>query len=102
MFSDKSLNYLLAGQLALSSLPGSLIGALVGWGIGVAWRSELGPGGWASWRVPAWFGGRSERGEGFEGLRRRLEGEDIGVGNAVQGEGESESDVRRRTLGAAI
>lgn len=99
VFSDKSLNYLVAGQLALSSLPGSLIAAAIGWGVGVAWRGELGPGGWAGWRVPGWLSGEeTSRGEGFEGLRRRLEGEGRGVGNAV--EGTREEGVRRRTVGA--
>lgn len=99
MLSDKSLNYLVAGQLALSSLPGSLIAAAVGWGVGVAWRGELGPAGWAGWRVPGWLSGdESGRGEGFEGLRRRLEGEGRGAGNAVDGAGDGE--VRRRPVGA--
>jgi len=78
--------YLLAGQLALSSFPGSAIAAGVGWLIGLAWRGEWGPGAWSRLRVPGWVVGEKkiETGGGFEGLRRRLEGE--GSGSGVDGE----------------
>lgn len=100
VLSDKFLNYLVAGELAFSSLPGSLIAAMVGWGVGVAWRGEFGPGGWAGWRLPGWMSGDSGRSrDGFEGLRRRLDGEASGVGNAVEAEGEGDADMRRRALG---
>lgn len=99
-FSDKSLVYLLAAQLAVSSLPGSLIGAAAGWFVGVAWRRDLGPDIWTSWRVPAWIaGGKSERGGDFEDLRRRLEGEGRGAASSVDG---VDGDVRRRGLGRDI
>ena len=100
MLSDKSLVYLLAGQLALSSFPGSAVAAGVGWMVGVAWRGEWGPGAWGRWRVPGWVVGEKKREarEGFEGLRRRLEGEGSGSGADGRGEGE----VRRRTLGRGI
>lgn len=100
VFSDKSLVYLLAGQLALSSLPGSAIAAGVGWLIGVAWRGEWGPGAWSRLRVPGWVVGekKAKTGEGFEGLRRRLEGE--GSGSGV--DGGREGEARRRTLGRGI
>ncbi len=72
----------------------------MGWGVGVAWRGELGPGGWAGWRLPGWISGERGRGrEGFEGLRRRLEGESRGIGNAVEAERGADADMRRRTLG---
>lgn len=100
MLSDKFLNYLIAGELAFSSLPGSLIAATVGWSVGVAWRGEFGPGGWAGWRLPGWISGDSGRSrDGFESLRLRLEGEARGVGNAVEAEREGDTDIRRRALG---
>lgn len=98
-FSDKSVTYLLAAQLALSSLPGSLVAAAIGWGIGVAWRIEIGPVRWTRWRVPGWTVGEGRKeGEGFEGLRRRLEGEQ-GRGTALEGEGDG---ARRRGIGMGI
>ncbi|CAO1604669.1 MAG: hypothetical protein LQ349_006123 [Xanthoria aureola] len=82
--SDKSLVYLLAAQLALSSLPGSLISAVGGWFVGVAWRRDLGPELWTTWRLPAWIiGGKQGRGGDFEHFRRRLEGEGTGTGTVV-------------------
>ena len=99
-FSDKSLVYLSAAQLALSSLPGSLISAAVGWLVGIAWRRDLGPDIWTSWRVPAWLAGsKSERGGDFEDLRRRLEGEGRGSASSVEG---VDGEVRRRGLGGGI
>ena len=92
--------YLLAGQLALSSFPGSALAAGVGWLVGVAWRGEWGPAVWSRLRVPGWVVGekKAEMGEGFEGLRRRLEGE--GSGSGV--DGRREGEARRRTLGRGI
>ncbi|KAL8828465.1 MAG: hypothetical protein Q9170_006594 [Blastenia crenularia] len=99
-FSDKSLVYLLAAQLALSSLPGSVICATVGWFIGVAWRRDAGPDMWTNWRIPAWVTGeKRQRGGDFEELRRRLEGEGRGAGSAVDG---AEGEVRRRGFGTGI
>lgn len=100
VLSDKSVVYLLAGQLALSSLPGSAIAACVGWMVGVAWRGEWGPGGWGRWRVPGWVVGekKANAGQGFERLRRRLEGEGSGTG----ADGRNEGEARRRTLGRGI
>lgn len=99
LLSDKSIHYLLTAQLALSSLPGSLLAAAVGWGLGVAWRAELGPEGWARWRLPDWLSGRrKQEAEGFDALRRRLEGE--GQGGSV--ENEETEGARRRTLGRGI
>lgn len=97
LLTDKSIHYLLAAQLALSSLPGSLIAAGIGWGVGIAWRRDLGPGLWAKWRVPKVWGGRNREGEGFEGLRRRLEGDSTGT--SIEG---MEGEARRRTLGGGI
>ncbi|MCJ1230859.1 hypothetical protein MMC12_007533 [Toensbergia leucococca] len=99
VFSDKSLVYLLAGQLALSQLPGSAVAAGVGWGVGVAWRDEIGPGGWGRWRVPGWIVGGKREDEGFEGLRRRLEGEERGLGSGADVGPEGR---QRRTLGRGM
>ena len=76
-FSDKSYRYALAVQLALFQWPGSLLGALVGWVVGHAWRNDLLPGKLTAWRIPGWMLGlrTQKRSEEFEGLRRRLEGE---------------------------
>ena len=107
--TSKSLSYVIPCQLALSQLPGSALAALVGWAVGTAYRRDLLP--YASqWRVPGWLVGEKrddsarEGFEGFEGLRRRLEGErEAGAGQATgilaaQGQGAP----RRRTLGMLI
>lgn len=102
VFSDKSLVYLLAGQLALSSFPGSALAAVVGWFVGTAWRGEWGPAIWGRWRVPGWVVGekKAAMGEGYESLQRRLEGEGRGSGSAVGGE--ARDGARRRGLGTGI
>ncbi|KAL8777755.1 MAG: hypothetical protein Q9213_007721 [Squamulea squamosa] len=89
--NDKSLVYLLATQLALSSLPGSLIGAATSWFVGIAWRRDLGPEIRTTWRVPTWVtGGKQERGGEFEHFRRRLEGESRDTASVIHGsEGEN-------------
>lgn len=105
-FSDKSIKYLLALQLALFQWPGSLLGAAVGWLVGQAWRSELMPGALAHWRVPGWVVGMRNVGSNdrFEGMRRRLESEGASTGAAsgaqppVGGEGSN----RRRTMGQQL
>ncbi|KAI4143243.1 MAG: hypothetical protein L6R39_004650 [Caloplaca ligustica] len=100
-FSDKSPVYLLAAQLALSSLPGSAICAVAGWFIGMAWRRDIGPGCWTSWRIPEWLAGTKQESAGnFEHLRRRLEGEGGDSGSATAGG--TEGQVRRRGLGGGI
>lgn len=101
LFSDKSVTYLLASQLALSQLPGSLLVAGVGWGIGVAWRNDILPEKILLWRLPSWIVGGKQKGAGFEGLRRRLEGE--GRASRVEGHGRAENQGRqRRGMGQAI
>ncbi|KAL8926328.1 MAG: hypothetical protein Q9172_001837 [Xanthocarpia lactea] len=98
--SDKSLVYLVAVQLALSSLPGSLISAAAGWVVGVAWRRDMGPEIWTTWRVPAWLiGGKQGRGGDFERFRRRMEGEGRGTGSAADG---NEGEASQRGLGRGI
>jgi hypothetical protein len=108
-FSDKSYRYLLAAQLALSQWPGSLLGALVGWVVGYSWRNDLLPGALMKWRIPGWIVGiRTEkRVEDFEGLRRRLEGEDPAstatTATASGAQGRVDADAgRRRTMGQQI
>jgi hypothetical protein len=106
-FSDKSYRYLFALQLALFQWPGSLLGAAVGWIVGYSWRNDLLPGALARWRLPGWMVGlrTQKRNQGFEGLRRRLEGEDSAVTGAtatgldVQGDGEA---GRRRTMAQQV
>jgi hypothetical protein len=104
-FSDKSYTYLLAVQLSLSQFPGSLISAAVGWAFGYSWRNDVLPGVITQWRIPRWLIGveAQRRGEGFEGLRRRLEGENVNVARATGADGRQSTDVgRRRTLGRQI
>ncbi|KAG9243803.1 hypothetical protein BJ878DRAFT_509084 [Calycina marina] len=104
VLSDKSTTYLPALQLCLSQFPGSAICALVGWFIGSSWRNDVLPGRITGWRLPGWMVGvrTVKRGEGFEGLRRRLEGEntnpDPGAASGVEGR----DGGRRRTLGRQL
>lgn len=107
LLSDKSTTYLIALQLSLSQFPSTLLPALTGWIIGVAWRAELLPGLSplaSGFRVPAWMVGERERRGGtgagnggggsvaererYEDLRRRLEGEVAASGaEGVDGSG---------------
>jgi len=104
-FSDKSYRYLLTIQLALFQWPGSLLGAVVGWVWGYAWRNDLLPGAITRWRIPGWMVGirTQKRGQEFEGLRRRLEDENSPSATAtgVQGPNGAEGG-RRRTLGQQV
>lgn len=104
-FSDKSYRYFLALQLALFQWPGSLLGAIVGWVVGSAWRSDLLPGALTRWRIPGWVVGLStpKSSQEFEGLRRRLEGENASSASASGIQGQDEADAgRRRTLGQVL
>ncbi|KAJ4295326.1 hypothetical protein N0V90_007337 [Kalmusia sp. IMI 367209] len=87
-FTSKATTYLPPLQLALSQLPGSLLGAAVGWTIGTAYRRDVLP--YAStWRVPGWMVGEEKK-RGFEGLRARLDAERERRAREV---GEAEEDV---------
>ncbi|KAK3061384.1 hypothetical protein LTS18_006376 [Coniosporium uncinatum] len=100
-FTSKSLSYLLPLQLALSSFPSSILPAIVGWTVGYAWRNEILPG--TGWRVPGWVVGEqatSAPAGGYEGLRRRMEGE-AGSSSGVEGEGDARGG-RRRNLGQMV
>jgi hypothetical protein len=104
-FSDKSYTYLLAIQLSISQFPGSLISAVVGWILGYSWRNDVLPGVITQWRIPGWLVGieTQKRGEGFEGLRRRLEGENANAATATGTDGRLGGDAgRRRTLGRQL
>lgn len=106
-FSDKSYLYILAGQLALSQFPGSLISACVGWAVGYSWRNEVLPSCLYRWRVPGWVVGirNNQRAEDFEGLRRRLEGENTNLDPAIASgsdRGPGAESGRRRTLGRQL
>ncbi|KAI0390988.1 hypothetical protein F5Y17DRAFT_33171 [Xylariaceae sp. FL0594] len=104
-FSDKSYRYALALQLALFQWPGSILGALVGWIVGYAWRMEVLPRSVTRWRIPGWLVGirTPRRSREFEGLRRRLEDEGMPAAAAtgVQGQTEGHSG-RRRTMGQQV
>ncbi|POR38138.1 DSC E3 ubiquitin ligase complex subunit 2 [Tolypocladium paradoxum] len=104
--SDKSYQYLIAFHLALLQWPGSVVGAAVGWLVGHAWRGGILPATLVAWRLPAWMVGLSaqRRSAEFEGLRRRLEGENAAaaVSTGVQGQAEGQQADRRRTMGQQI
>ncbi|KAF2866917.1 hypothetical protein BDV95DRAFT_503978 [Massariosphaeria phaeospora] len=70
-FTSKATSYLAPLQLAFSQMPGSLLGAAVGWAVGTAYRRDVLPYA-ASWRVPGWVVGEEKK-RGFEGLRARLD-----------------------------
>ncbi len=97
-FSDKSYRYLLAVQLALFQWPGSLLAAAIGWTVGYAWRNDLLPGALTRWRIPGWMVGirTHRRSQEFEGLRRRLEGENTASATATGAQGPAEGDTGRR------
>ncbi|KAK6824839.1 DSC E3 ubiquitin ligase complex subunit 2 [Apiospora arundinis] len=99
-FSNKSYIYMMAGQLALSQWPGSLLGALIGWVVGYSWRMEILPRSLTKWRIPGWMVGvrTQRRSEEFEGLRRRLEGEDASTATTSGAQTGGEAG-RRRTMG---
>lgn len=104
--TSKATTYLPPLQLALSQLPGSLLGAAVGWAVGTAYRRDVLP--YAStWRVPGWVVGEENK-RGFEGLRARLdaEREREGAGGALATgilAGETGAQARqRRTLGDMV
>ncbi|KAK8174067.1 hypothetical protein IWX90DRAFT_399383 [Phyllosticta citrichinensis] len=107
--SNKSWHYLLAIQLALSAVPGSLLAAAIGWAVGAAWRNEALPVPPSTWRLPGWMVGEHTKADGpeFESLRERMErergsatGRDMGAG-AAAGEG-IEARRREGTLGGLL
>ncbi|KAG6024599.1 hypothetical protein E4U41_001732 [Claviceps citrina] len=103
--SDKTYQYAIAIHLSLLQWPGSILGAFVGWVTGNAWRGGVLPASLITWRLPGWMVGLSphRRRAEFEGLRRRLEGENgpaTGVSSGVQSDGQQAE--RRRTVGQQI
>lgn len=78
---------------------------MVGWIVGYSWREDILPGSLIRHRVPGWLVGIREkkRAEDFEGMRRRLAGENSGpilaTGSGGQEGGEG---GRRRTLGRQL
>ncbi|KAH8594802.1 hypothetical protein B0O99DRAFT_545333 [Bisporella sp. PMI_857] len=105
-FSDKSYTYLPALQLSLSQFPGSFLCAVVGWVVGYSWRNAVLPEAVTRWRVPGWMVGikKQKRAEDFEGLRRRLEGENTNPDPAIATgtDGRAAGVGRRRTLGRQL
>lgn len=104
-FSDKSYRYFLAAQLALFQWPGSILTAAVGWILGHAWRNDVLPGRLTEWRVPGWLVGIStqKRRDEFEGLRRRLEGENATGTTTSVDDGQADGAAgRRRPVGQQI
>ncbi len=107
-FSDKSYRYFLAAQLALFQWPGSILTAAIGWILGHAWRNGMLPGRLTQWRVPGWLLGvrAQKRRDEFEGLRRRLEGENANAaatGTATGVDDQAGGNVgQRRPIGQQI
>ncbi|RAL17496.1 protein dscB [Aspergillus homomorphus CBS 101889] len=106
--TDKSTTYLIAAQLALSQFPNMLLPAVVGWAVGLAWRTEVlplffVPGGYR-WRVPGWVVGEQDSEEGagrgsgerYEELRRRLEGEVVAASATASASAAGEGGHRMR------
>jgi F0F1-type ATP synthase assembly protein I len=103
--SDKTYQYGVAVHLALLQWPGSMIGAAVGWVVGYAWRTGVLPTALVTWRLPGWMVGMKSqrRSAEFEGLRRRLEGENTAAGATTALEGQTDGQAeRRRTMGQQI
>ncbi|GAO14278.1 hypothetical protein UVI_02000930 [Ustilaginoidea virens] len=103
--SDKSYQYAIAFHLSLLQWPGSVLGAFVGWAVGNAWRGGFMPLSLVTWRLPGWMVGLSShrRTAEFEGLRRRLEGENTSATGVTSGmESEGQQTERRRTMGQKI
>lgn len=101
--SDKSYQYGIALHLALLQWPGSILGAAIGWVVGQSWRGGFLPTSIVGWRLPRWMVGSSSqrRSAEFEGLRRRLEGENAATAASTGvdgGQAEGQAD-RRRTMG---
>ena len=75
----------------------------MGWVVGYSWRNDVLPGAVTRWRIPGWMVGirAQKRAEDFEGLRRRLEGENTAA--ATGSDGRLGGEVgRRRTLGRQL
>ena len=68
--------------------------------MGYAYRNDVLPGA-STWRVPRWVVGEAKTGEGYEGLRRRLEGESRSVASGRSAP-TAEGEERRRTLGGMV
>lgn len=98
--SDKSYRYALALHLSLLQWPGSLVGALVGWVIGYAWREGILPQACIKWRLPGWVLGikATNRSREFEDMRRRLEGEGEATATGAQGQQQEGQAERRRPM----
>ncbi|KAK6536194.1 hypothetical protein TWF281_000438 [Arthrobotrys megalospora] len=94
--TDKFYVYIVAAQLALSQVPGSLVGAVVGWIAGYAWRAEVVP--WGRWRWPIWLFEKRGVDGGYGELRRMARGEGEQGGN-IQEQGDGEG---RRPLSTQI
>jgi hypothetical protein len=113
--SDKSFRYAIAFHLSVLQWPGSLLGAVIGWVVGYAYREDILPLAFVRWRLPGWMLGlkTQRRSSEFEGLRRRLEGDgtpgtSTATATGVQGQagqqgqpGEGQTE-RRRTMGQQI
>ena len=73
----------------------------MGWVVGFAWRRDVLPGA-GRWRVPEWVVGGGGRGERYENLRRRMEGE-VGRATGVEGvDAGGEGRRRRGVLGGVV
>lgn len=104
-FSDKSFTYAIALQMSLVQFPGSLLEAVVGWVLGYCYRNEILPRSVIEWRVPGWVVGAAPRKSGgYEGLRRRLEGENAGAAAiaATGADGRAGGELRDRTVSQRV
>jgi hypothetical protein len=76
--------------------------AMVGWVVGYSWRHDLLPTSLIRHRIPGWIVGIREKdhAEDFEGLSRRLAGENTNPILATGGR--AQEGGRRRTLGRQL
>lgn len=81
--SDKTLVYFITAKLAFSSLAGSLLAAVVGWGIGVGWRANFSAQTIRSWQNLRWKRGGDAKERNVESSKSKPERGARGVGSAT-------------------
>ncbi|KAI9892507.1 MAG: hypothetical protein M1814_001464 [Vezdaea aestivalis] len=91
-FTDKTLTYIIAAQLALSRFPYCLLPAFYGWTIGAIYRANN-TSAITRWRVPAWGYGKMAADIGNQ---RHTGNENIVLGSSSREERASEVLRRRR------
>lgn len=91
--SDKTLVYLITSKLAFSPPAGSLLAAVVGWGVGAGWRASLGTQPARSWQTWSWRKGGNAKEKKVEASKAKLE---RGAQSAGSATGLESMESRRR------